>query len=320
MAFRWPWVLWGLPVLAAGVVAYFRLLRRPAGHSVLLSAVSHTRPALRGARGRHLAAFLVAAATLVALVATARPVAPLPVPTTQSAIVLAIDISGSMRSTDIAPSRLEAAKAAAREFVQRLPRGVPVGLVAFAGYAALLAHPGDDRGRLIALIDGLGTGRRTAIGEGLLEAVAALPGRSRPLPGQPWTPPAGPFPPAVVILLTDGRNNAGTDPLEAAAIAARQQVTVYTVGVGEPTPGPGAWTLGGGIDEETLQAIAAATGGAYYHASSASQLRDVYRRLARSVGWERRPTEVGAFLAGLAAVLLAAGLAVAWFRTFPLAT
>ncbi len=320
MAFRWPTVLWALPLLAAGAAVYLRLLRRPARHPVLLSTLTRARQAAQAARGRHVPAILFGAAALATLLAAARPVAPLPVPADRSVIVLAIDVSGSMRSTDIAPSRLEAAKAAARDFLRALPRGVPVGLVAFAGYAVVLAPPGTDRDRLMALIDGMGTARRTAIGEGLLEAVAALPGRTRPLPGQPWVPPPGPFPPGAVVLLTDGRNNAGTDPLEAVGVASAQQVTVYTVGVGERIPAPGAWAIGGGIDEETLQAIAAHTGGAYFHASSAHGLRDVYRRLARSLGWERRPTEVGAALAALAAVLLAAGLAAAWFRAFPLAT
>jgi Ca-activated chloride channel family protein len=320
VAFLWPSVLWAVLLLAAGASAYARLVRRPTRHPVVLSTASRARKALDAARGRHLPAALVAAAILAALVAAARPVVPLPVPTDRSVIVLAIDVSGSMRSTDIAPSRLEAAQAAAREFLRALPRRVPVGLVVFAGYATLLAPPGTDRGRLFTLIDGIGTARRTAIGEGLLEAVAALPGRSRPTPGQPWTPPVGPLPPAAVILLSDGRSNTGADPLQAAEIAARQQVTVFTVGVGQRFPDPGAWAIGGGIDEETLQAIAATTGGAYYHASSAHGLREVYRRLARTLGWERRPTEVGAVLAAASAALLAAGLVAAWFRTFVLAT
>lgn len=320
MAFRWPDVLWAVPLLVVGAVAYLRLLRGPSRHPVLLSTASHVRRAMEAAGRSHLPAALVTGAVAATLLAAARPVAPLPVPAERAVIVLALDVSGSMRSTDIAPSRLEAAKAAATDFLRALPRRVPVGLVAFAGYATLLAAPGTDRERLVALIDGMGTARRTAIGEGLLEAVAALPGRSRPLPGQPWAPPPGPLPPGAVILLTDGRNNAGTDPLEAADVAARQQVAVFTVGVGQRFPDPGTWAIGGGIDEETLQAIAARTGGSYYHASSAHGLRDVYRRLARSLGWERRPAEVGAVFAALAAALLAAALAVAWFRAFPLAT
>src|SRR5437867_656357 len=230
-----------------------------------------------------------------------------------------MDVSGSMRSTDIAPSRLEAAKSSAKAFLRSLPTSVRVGFVAFAGYAGLLAPPGTDHARIEALIDGVSTARRTAIGDGLLEAVAALPGRVRPDPnGTLPAAPALPLPPGMIVLLSDGRSNAGMDPLKAAAIAAQQQVTVYTVGVGQRVTPDNTWTIGGTLDEETLQTIASLTGGTYYHASSAQGLRDVYRKLARSLGWERRPTEVSAAFAGITALLLTAALAASWLRVHPL--
>ena len=317
--FVWPaflWVLLSIPLLA---VLYVRVLKRTSRHAVILSTTATLIAAKGGGKMRHLPPALLALSLIVLIVATARPVLPLPVPADRSAIMLAMDVSGSMRSTDIAPSRLEAAKSSAKAFLRSLPTSVRVGFVAFAGYAGLLAPPGTDHARIEALIDGVSTARRTAIGDGLLEAVAALPGRVRPDPnGTLPAAPALPLPPGMIVLLSDGRSNAGMDPLKAAAIAAQQQVTVYTVGVGQRVTPDNTWTIGGTLDEETLQTIASLTGGTYYHASSAQGLRDVYRKLARSLGWERRPTDVSAAFAGITALLLTAALAASWLRVHPL--
>jgi Ca-activated chloride channel family protein len=161
--------------------------------------------------------------------------------------------------------------------------------------------------------------RRTAIGEGLLEAVAALPGRVRPNPdgSLPLVPP-GIRPPGVVILLSDGRSNAGIDAVKAAQIAREQDVIVHTIGVGQRDPQPGAYVIGGTMDESELQAVAQAGGGTYHHASSASALKHVYRTLARAVGWERRPDEVSGVFALVGAVALTASLAVSRVLTHPL--
>lgn len=319
LTFVWPVFLWALlllPLLAAG---YLRLMRRPPREPVLFSTTATLFAAWRGNRLRHLPAALLAASVAALVVALARPIAPLPVPADRSAIILSMDISGSMRSTDIHPSRLEAAQSAAKAFLRSLPRGVRVGLVVFAGFATVLAPPGTDRERIAALIDGVSMARRTAIGEGLIEAVAALPGRSGPAAdGSFPAPPAGRLIPGFVVLLSDGRSNAGIDPLLAAELAAQQQVTVYTVGVGQPVTPSNSWTIGGPMDEETLQAIASRTGGTYFHASSAQGLHEIYRSLARSLGWERRPTEVSAIAATVAAALMIVALATSWLRVHPL--
>ncbi|MDR5709262.1 MAG: VWA domain-containing protein [Armatimonadota bacterium] len=289
------------------VWAIRRRARRAIAHPLLHELVAAGE---RGRGGRHLPAGLYLAALAGSLLALGRPVVPLPVPADRSAIVLSLDVSGSMRSQDLLPSRLEAAKEAAKSFVRALPPQVQVGLVAFGGYALLLVRPTTDREELLRAIDRLEFLPRTAIGEGLLEAVAALPGRTRPGPdgSLPQRPPGG-WPPGVVILLSDGRSNTGIDPLEAAGIARAQEVTVYTVGVGQPFAASDIWTIGGPLDEETLKEIARLTGGTYHHASSARALREVYRRLAPVVGWERRPTEVTGFVALLSAALLVAAVA-----------
>lgn len=319
--FVWPAFLWAVLLVPLLAALYLRVIRRSPRHAVLFSTTGAIIAAGRRDRLRHVPAALLGAALSTLLLSLTRPVLPLPVPVNGSAIMLSIDISGSMRSTDISPSRLDAAKSAAKTFLRSLPAGMRVGLVVFAGYAAVLAPPGTEHARIAALIDGFSTARRTAIGDGLIEAVAALPGRVRPDPdGTMPAVPSQPLPPGIVVLLSDGRSNAGMDPLLAAEIAAQEQVTVYTVGMGQPVTPGNSWTIGGPMDEETLQAIATRTGGTYFHASSAQGLQEIYRKLARSLGWERRPTEVSALLAGLAAALLITALAASWLRVHPMGT
>ena len=311
MSFEWPAALWGFVVIAALLALYVRILVRPARTPVAWTTVGVARLAAgTGSRfRRHAAAGAFAAALALIVLAAARPHAPLPVPADQSAIILALDVSGSMRSQDMPPSRLAAAQAAARDFVRALPPRVRVGLVVFAGFASVLSPPTTDRTRVLELIDGVSYARRTGIGEGLLEAVAALPGRVRPTAGSVIPPPpSGGWVPGFVVLLSDGRSNTGIDPLEAAAIARDQQVTVYTVGVGQRDFSFNSFTIGGTLDEETMQAIASATGGTYYHAATAGGLRQIYTNLARRIGWERRPIEVTGAVAGLAAVLALAAV------------
>lgn len=321
--FLWPEALWGLILVPVLVAVYCALQRRrPAANLIhpdlglIAAAAAHARPFRR-----HLAAGMFLGGLAVTVLAAARPVVTIPVPADRSAIVLAMDVSGSMRSTDVLPNRLAAAQEAARVFVATVPRTVRVGLVAFGGYAVLLVPPGTDRERLVEAINGLSRIYRTAIGEGLLEAVAALPGPVRPNPDGtlPLLPP-GPRPPGVVILLSDGRSNTGIDALKAAAIARQQEVLVYTVGVGQPVTPEGAWTLGGPLDEAELQAIAREAGGRYFRATSAEGLSETYERLARAVGWERRQEEITGIAGMLGAVVIIASLVLSRAVTHPLRT
>lgn len=300
MEFLWPAALWGLALVAGLAAGSVWAARRPgrrawmhpwAGESLGLAGHQRLAPTLYWA-------------SLVALVvAVARPVMPLTLPIREATVVLSIDVSGSMRSQDMYPNRLQAAKDAARAFLRGLPPTAAVGLVAFGGTAELVHPATRDRGRVLRTLDDLTFRPRTAIGEGLLEAVAALPGRvRRPGPNFRLDPS---LPQDTVVLLSDGRSNTGIEPLEAAQLARQQNVRVYTVGVGDPAPRDFSWTIGGPLDEETLKEIARITGGEYFHASSATALARIYRQLAHRLSRETRREELSGPVALLSALLLA---------------
>ncbi|HKV43207.1 MAG TPA: VWA domain-containing protein [bacterium] len=307
VSFRWPIFLWGLLIVPFAAAGYLWLLRRRPPSPIRFPGLDDvvramgTRQRLR----RHVPPAALLLALLAAAFAVSRPVIPLRIPTDRSAIMLAIDVSGSMLSQDVAPTRLGAAQSAANAFVAVLPGPIRIGLVTFAGDAVLHLPPTEDHQRVQDAIKAISVRHRTAIGDGLMEAVAALPGRVRPLPDGTVPPQQpGSRPPGIVVLLSDGQNNAGMDPLAAADLARLQEVTVYTVGIGQPMTPDNRWIVGGPLDEETLRAVAHRTGGEYFHPTSAGALREVYRTLARSVGWESQPVEVTGLIAALGAVLL----------------
>jgi Ca-activated chloride channel family protein len=316
VTFRWPAALWSLLLLPALAALYVYLVRRRARRTwVHPDVVTLARAVARARRWRqHVPAALFGCALAAVLLSLGRPVAPLPVPASNVYVMLSIDVSRSMLAQDIFPNRLEATKRAAVEFVRAMPGGAHIGLVSFSSYATLLVPPTTDHERVIRAIEGLVAEFATAIGDGLLEAVYALPGRTRPRElSEPPPPPQGKLPPGTVVLMSDGQSNRGVLPSDAARIARDQQVKVYTVGVG--TPEGTFLNLGGRmiwvrLDEETLREIAAITDGSYFHASSAYELRRVYRQLGRTIGWERKPTEVTSLVAAAAAVLLVFSLAL----------
>lgn len=314
MIFQWPVMLFSLLLLLPLLALYRWVLRRSPRQTTRYTRVALLAQAAEraGRWRRHIPAALFALALAAVMIALARPVAPMPVPATKNTVVLSIDVSRSMLADDLSPNRMEAAKQAAHEFVEFLPKGLKVGVVTFSSYATLIVPPTADRTRVLEAIDLLHTEFATAIGDGLLEAVWALPGRERPpTPTSPTTPPRQPVPPGTVVLLSDGQSNRGTLPADAARIAREQEAKVYTVGIGTPEGtflnlgGRSIWVR---LDEDTLREMAEITGASYYHARSLAELRNVYRRLSRVIGWESKPTEVSGIASGVAAVLLLAAL------------
>ncbi|GAA4410602.1 VWA domain-containing protein [Quisquiliibacterium transsilvanicum] len=348
MTFLWPTMLWLLLAIPALLAGYLLLLRRRSQPALRFPHLGLIREALGKGPGwrRHLPPALMLLSVAAALFAAARPVATITLPADQQTLLLAIDVSLSMRAEDIEPNRMEAAQAAARSFVRELPGKVRVGIVAFAGTASLVQAPTRDREALLAAIDGFQLQRATAVGSGILVSLASLfpdaaidleeslfgnragagarspaaaPGgaRSDASPSAPVQP--GSSGSAAIVLLTDGRTTTGPDPLEAARTAAAMGVRVHTVGFGS---GEGATVAFNGFsmfmrfDEEALRAIAQITGGEYYHAASGDDLQRIYRELGARFALETARTEIGALFAALAAALAlaAAGLSFAWFR------
>jgi len=321
MTFLWPAVLALYLLIPALIFAYVWMLRRPARVRLRYSSLDLVARAAAAGKPwrRHVPAVLYLL-TLCAIIFTlARPMAPVPVPDNRTAVMLSIDVSRSMMAHDVVPTRLDAAKKAAVEFVRSLPRGSKIGLVSFSSYSTLVTPPTDDHDRVIQAIDGLALEFATAIGDGLLEAVYALPGRVRPespmTPGLSPVPPSGidRLPPATVVLLSDGQSNRGTPPEDAAVVARQLRVKVYTVGLGSPE---GTFLELGGrsifvrLDEETLKEIAQVTGGTYQRVSSTAELSRVYTRLGRSIGWERRPIEISGLTSVVVAALFVGTMAV----------
>jgi Ca-activated chloride channel homolog len=275
------------------------------------------------------------------LLAAARPVAVVTLPSNQQTIILAMDVSGSMRATDVQPNRLVAAQNAAKSFLSELPRHVKVGIVAFAGSAQVAQLPTVNREDLVTAIDRFQLQRATATGNAIVISLATLfpdagidlqslqGGRERQRgfaidaekkEKKEFTPVApGSYTSAAIIMLTDGQRTTGVDPLEAAKLAADRGVRVYTVGIGTvdgETIGFEGWSMRVRLDEETLKAIANKTSAEYFYAGTANDLKKVYETLSSRLTVEKKETEVSALFALAAATLalLSAGLSLLWFN------
>jgi Ca-activated chloride channel family protein len=282
------------------------------------------------------------AAVTAGLVAFARPTAIVTLPSEQRTIILSIDVSLSMRATDVEPNRLAAAQAAAKSFIDELPSDLRVGIVSFAGTALLIQKPTNNKDELIAALERLQLDRHTAIGSGIVMSLATLfPDEGIDLESmvlgsrQSWRmnkPPekkvekkeVKPVPPgsntsSAIVLLTDGRRTTGPDPLEAARMAADHGIRVFTVGFGSPAGGPAmmdGYSIYMAFDEATLKAIAELTEAEYFHAASSDELKKVYQALSGKFVLAKEEREVTALAAALAALLaLAAGaFSLVWFN------
>ncbi|MCL7455471.1 MAG: VWA domain-containing protein, partial [Anaerolineae bacterium] len=343
MDLLWPGALFLLAVVPLLIAVYLWMLRRKRRPAVRYSSLALVREALpRRSRLRRHVPFILFLLALTSLVAAfARPVAIASVPTGQATVILAIDVSRSMCSTDISPNRLETAKEAALSFIDRQEPSMQIGVVAFAGYAELIQAPTSDPEVLGDVVDSLITGRRTAIGSAILRSLAAVaeidPAVAPPitdgtLASEPTPVPRGAYAPSIIVLLTDGASNRGPAPLDAAQQAADRGVRVYTIGFGTAQGGvmdcgdsfrEESWFGGGGgggspfrrgIDEPTLQKIADMTGGTYYSAESADELHQVFRSLPTYLITRHETTEVSVAVAALGALsaILAMILGLLW--------
>lgn len=341
MSFLWPDLLWLLFFIPVLIVAYIIAQRRRQKYALRYASLSLVKDAVGRGPGwrRHIPPILFLLGLAIMIVAFARPVATVMLPSQQGMIILAIDVSGSMRAEDMKPNRLEAAKVAARAFVEKQPPNVRIGVVSFSDNSAVVQSPTNDRQAILAAINRLTPQRGTAIGRGMLTSLevifedpSAKPaptlvprGDALVLPEPTPTPtpvPRGTFAPAIVILLSDGESNVGPRPLDVVEQAANRGVRVYTVGVGSPQGT--VLTIQGRnvrvrLDEETMKGIADRTDAEYYKADTEADLKSVYENLSKRVVFRAEQTELTALFTGAATifVLIAGTLSLLWFSRLP---
>ena len=339
LTFLWPsmlWLLFAVPLAAALYWALAARRRKSSARYASLETVGG--PSAHAASGvRRMVPLVLWVLGLTALIlAIARPQAALTLPARLDAIVLALDMSNSMRATDVKPNRLSAAREAAKTFIEAQPRNVRIGVVAVAASAAVVQSLTNNREDLVAAIDRLETQRGTALGSGLIIALdAALPAAHinveefiNPRPGEkkirrtdelPAREPKGDNKQVAIVLLSDGQSNVGPDPLKAAEIASDYGVRIYTVGIGTTegtTVSAEGWNMRVRLDEEALKKIATVTEAEYFRAADATELKKIYQALSTKLSFERQqPTEITAIMAAIGAALatFAAFLSMWWY-------
>jgi Ca-activated chloride channel homolog len=347
MTFSWPWALLSLLILPIvyGIVWLLRRRRRRA--AVRVTSIALVRAALPGrTRWSRLVPGLLLLLGFAALgIGAARPQATVPVASNSTTIMLTMDVSGSMCSTDVDPNRLTVAQKEAIAFVKSQAGGAKIGLVAFAGVAGLQVPPTTDADKLVEAINKLSTARGTAIGSAILTAIdsiAAIDQTVAPSGVDPESAQRPGYAPDVIVVLTDGANTQGPEPATAAEAAAVRGVRVFTIGFGTTTPsrmactgsqvGGGYGGYGGGrgggfggggggrsplvMDEDALKVIAETTGGQYYRAENADQLQKALGDLPSHVTVAKKHVDIASWFAGAGGLLVAVavGLSLLWNR------
>jgi Ca-activated chloride channel family protein len=341
MKFIWPTLLVSLLFVPLLLLLYIRLQarrRKLAARYGSMGFIQDARGSGMGAR-RHLPVMIFLAGISVLLFSLARPQATVSVPKIEGTVILTFDVSGSMVADDLQPTRMEAAKAAAKQFVEKQPTGISIGVVAFSDGGISVQSPTDNREETLATIERLVPRRGTSIGNGMLVALNTIavdagdppilksngpsstvdPSTSSPEPVQA---PQGWYPSAVIVLLTDGENNQSPDPVMVADLAADLGVRVYTVGIGSAagtTITVEGFTVHTSLDEPMLQYISGTTGGIYYNAGDEEQLRKIYSDLEPRLSIKPEDMELTSIFAGLGMVIFLIGgmLSMLWFGHMP---
>ena len=338
MSFIWPPVLLGLLLIPAGILAYRFLDRRRSRRLAVFGTTGRASvPTGAVARFRsRVPAVLMIGGLIVMMLALARPQAVVGLPREEGTVVLAFDVSASMGATDLSPTRMAAAKVAAKDFVSNQPSTVSIGVVAFSDSGVSIQNPTNDQGQVDAAIDRLAPQKGTSLGQGILTSLKVIAvadagpwvdyyTNATPAPGPTATPtpvPSGFHAPAAIVLLTDGENNESPDPVAAAQVAANQGVRIYTVGLGSPagtTLQLNGFQVHTQLNQAVLQQISDLTGGNYYGATNAAQLRSVYDNLDTQLATPAELTELTGIFAGVSVLMLLAGAvsSLTWLGRMP---
>jgi Ca-activated chloride channel family protein len=342
VSLSWPWALLALLAIPLVIAAWWWTRRRRRGGAVRVTSIALVRASLPGRNRwrRLIPAALLLLGLAVLGIGAARPQATVRVPSSSGTIMLALDISGSMCSTDVHPNRITAAEDAASAFIKSEAGGPRIGLVAFGGTAGVLVPPTADSGALLHAVKGLFTARGTAIGQGILtslDAIALVDPSVASTGARPAK--ARDYAHDVIVVLTDGSNNEGVDPQTAARQAAARGVRVFTIGFGTTNPAPLVCSgsqfggFGGGgyggyggafggrnplvADYGALRHIASTTGGKFYRAQNADQLKSALGNLSGTFRVIRKHLDIAAWFAGVGGLFIAAALALSmwWNRT-----
>ncbi len=329
MSFIWPWVLVSLLGLPVCAYLYMRLQRKRDVDAVSLGAMGVVRDgsATPVGRRRYVPPIIFLAGIAILAVASARPQLTLPLPRMEGTVVLAVDVSSSMAADDVEPTRLDAAKLAAKNVVDGRPASARIGIVAFGEGGLVVQPPTDDGDALDATIDRLEPYSGTSLGQGVLTALnlivpdGAGPG-SPDQASQYDTEPRSAFAPALIVLLTDGENTNPPDPLEVAQTAIDRGVRIHTVGLGTvegATIEVDGFSLFTQLNEPVLQEIALLTEGVYFAVEDTGDVPAVYEELETEFVVDSREVEITSALGGIGALLLLAGgaLSLSWFGRMP---
>jgi Ca-activated chloride channel family protein len=348
VSFSWPWALLSLLVVPIVWGVIWLLRRRRRRGAVRVTSIALVRAALprRTRWTRLIPTMLLILGFATLAIGAARPQATVPVASNSTTIMLAMDVSGSMCSTDVDPNRITVAQKAAVAFIEAQHDGARIGLVAFAGVAGLQVPPTTDSDKLIEAINNFSTARGTAIGSAILtsiDGIAAIDPTVAPSGVDAESAQRSGYAPDVIVVLTDGANTQGVEPATAAEVAAVRGVRVFTIGFGTTSPSrmactgqqAGGWAGGGGgfggggyggggrsplvIDEESLKAVAKTTGGQYYRAESAGQLQEALGDLPSHVTVVNKHVDIASWFAGAGGLLVVAaiGLSLWWDRVRP---
>lgn len=340
MSFIWPTLLFALLAIPVLVLVYVQMQGRRRRFAARYGSLGLVHDALGRGIGfrRHIPALIFLAGITILVFSLARPQATVDLPKNEGTVILTFDVSGSMAANDFQPTRMEAAKAAAQQFVDKQPSSISIGVVVFSDGGISVQPPTIERDKTLATIQRLVPRRGTSLGNGILVALNTIAVDAGDPPilktsstGDPNSPaqsiepvpaPQGWYPSAAIVLLSDGENNEEPDPSTAADLAADLGVRVYTVGIGSPSGVDlevEGFTVHTSLDEAALQSIASTTGGAYYNAGNEDQLRKIYSDLKPKLSIKPEKIEMTSIFAGagMLVFLLGGMLSLLWFGHVP---